>query len=286
MATCFSGKFAASNRQKCTFEIWEKRNRRGMQVEIFKDHISLSMETAGRIIQLVKNKPGAVLCLAAGDTPRLAYSLLAEKAFATQIDFSACTFIGLDEWIGIPPSNQGSCHYFLQTNLFLPLGIHSSQINLFDALSRDLPAECRKMDDTVRKKGGIDLMLVGVGMNGHIGFNEPGVAVNLYAHVISLDETTQRVGQKYFTESTTLQKGITLGLQHLLDSRNTILIASGTKKAEIIRKALEGPVTTQVPASVMRKHESGLVMLDRDAASQLQKFFFAMFAFLEPFLLL
>jgi glucosamine-6-phosphate isomerase len=242
-----------------------------MQVKIFEDYDTLSQEVASTIIHLVKKQPRAILCLAAGDTPRLAYSLLVEKARAGEIDFSKCTFIGLDEWIGIAPTNPGSCRYFLQTNLFTPIGIRSSQIHLFDALSPDLASECRKMDQTIREKQRIDLMLVGVGMNGHIGFNEPGAALNQYAHVISLDETTQTVGQKYFTESTKLQKGITLGLQHLLDSRTAIMIASGSKKAEIIRKALEEPITTQVPASVVRKHEKGLVMLDQDAASLLQR---------------
>lgn len=242
-----------------------------MQLKIFKDYHTLSLEVAGMIIQLVKNKPGATLCLAAGDTPRLAYSLLAEKANDEKADFSRCTFIGLDEWIGIPPTNQGSCHYFLQTNLFAPLGVQRRQIHLFDALSQDLASECRKMDNIIREKGGIDLMLVGVGMNGHIGFNEPGVEVDLYSHVMTLDETTQTVGQKYFAEATKLQEGITLGLQHLLDSGNTIVMASGTKKAGIIREALEEPITTRLPASIIRKHKGGMVMLDQDAASLLRE---------------
>ena len=242
-----------------------------MEVRIYPDYHTLSAEAANKITELVKNKPAAVLCLAAGDTPRVAYSLVSEKASADKVDFSRCTFVGLDEWVGIPPSNQGSCQYFLQTNLFAPLNIHASQTHLFDALSADLVAECRKMDHIIRKKGGIDLMLVGVGMNGHIGFNEPGVEINLYSHVIPLDQTTQTVGQKYFSRSTKLQKGITLGLQHLLDSTNAIMMASGTKKAAIIRKALEESITTRVPASIIRQHKGGMVMLDQEAASLLQE---------------
>ena len=243
-----------------------------MDVRIYQDYHTLSAEAANKIIQQVKNKPTAVLCLAAGDTPRAAYSLLSEKARAEKIDFSRCTFVGLDEWVGVSPSNQGSCQHFLQTNVFAPLRIHASQTHLFDALSSDLDAECRRMDAIIRQKHGIDLMLVGVGMNGHIGFNEPGVKINLYSHVIPLDETTQTVGQKYFSQSTKLQKGITLGLQHLLDSKNAIMMASGTKKAGIIRKALEESITTRVPASIMRQHSRGMVMLDQEAASLLQEF--------------
>lgn len=242
-----------------------------MEIEIFSDYHALSQAVAGTIMQLVKSKPDATLCLAAGDTPRLAYALLAEMAAADKTSFSKCTFVGLDEWVGIPPDNQGSCHFFLQTNLFGPLAIDPSRIHLFDSLTTDLDGECRKMDTLIRKEGGIDLMLVGVGMNGHIGFNEPGVSDKLFSHVIALDETTQTVGQKYFDESTTLKSGITLGLKHFMESKKAILVASGTRKADVIRRALEEPVSTALPASVIRKHERGVVMLDHDAATVLRQ---------------
>ena len=149
------------------------------------------------------------------------------------------------------------------------MGIHQSQIHLFDGLAKDLGEECRTMNKIILEKGGIDLMLVGVGMNGHIGFNEPGVVADRHAHDVDLDSTTQSVGQKYFRESTTLRRGITLGLQDFLESRKAILMASGVRKAEIIRAALEGPVTTQVPASLVRRHAHGIAMLDEGAAGLL-----------------
>ena len=240
-----------------------------MTIRIFKDYHNLSLQVAGEIISIVKDNPKTVLCLAAGDTPRLAYSLLAEHAKSEKIDFSKCTFIGLDEWIGIPPENSGSCSFFLNNNVFKLLGIGSSQVHVFDALAKDPEGECRKMDTVIREKGGIDLMLVGVGMNGHIGFNEPGVSENLYSHVVPLDETTQTVGQKYFTTPMELRSGITLGLQHFLESRRAIMIASGRKKKEVIRTAVEGPVTTNMPASIIQKHPNGTVMLDKEAAALL-----------------
>lgn len=241
-----------------------------MIVKAYGDYHALSLDVADEIISQIKNKPDSVLCLAAGDTPRLAFSLTAQKAKAEKVDFSKCTFIGLDEWVGIPPENEGSCHYFLHHNLFAPLGIRSAQIHLFDALATDLKAECDTMDAVIRKKGGIDLMLVGVGMNGHIGFNEPGVPFNLYAHVIKLDDTTRSVGQKYFKQSTPLQEGITLGLQHLAESGKAIVMASGLKKASIMRAALEDTVSSEIPASVIRNHPKGIVMLDREAATLLR----------------
>jgi glucosamine-6-phosphate isomerase len=241
-----------------------------MQLNIYKDYNELSVHAANAIIELVKNKPHAVLCLAAGDTPRLTYSLMAKKAQEEKIDFSKCSFIGLDEWVGIPPQNEGSCRYFLQTTIFTPLQIASEQINLFDALSNDLEKECTTMNKKIIDKGGIDLMLVGVGMNGHIGFNEPGVPVSNNAHVIDLDEVTQSVGQKYFSEPVAIKKGITLGLNQLLQSRKAIMMANGLKKAPVISKTLEEEINIGMPASIIRKHAQGIVMIDKEAASALK----------------
>lgn len=242
-----------------------------MQLNIYKDYAALSSQAADEIIGLLKSKPDAVLCLAAGDTPRLTYSLLAKKATQQNVEFSRCTFIGLDEWVGIPPQNEGSCHFFLQNQLFGPLHISPAQIHLFDALSEDLDKECETMDKIIAEKGGIDLMLVGVGMNGHIGFNEPRVSFENYSHVTELDETTQSVGQKYFTQSTALKKGITLGLKHLIEARRVLLIANGIKKAEVMRKAMNEEININMPASIIRGHEQGIVMIDEEAASLLAK---------------
>lgn len=242
-----------------------------MQLKIYRDYNELSAHAAGEIIDLVMRKPHAVLCLAAGDTPRLTYEMVAKKAGSQKIDFSKVTFIGLDEWVGVSPENEGSCHYFLYNNLFTPLQISATQIHLFNALTDDLAAACKKMDATVLQAGGIDLMLVGIGMNGHIGFNEPGVSFDLYSHVIDLDENTQQVGQKYFREAVPLRKGITLGLQHFLEADTAILIANGIKKSGVIQQAVNGPLTNELPASIIQKHPNGLVMVDEEAASLIKQ---------------
>jgi glucosamine-6-phosphate isomerase len=242
-----------------------------MQLKIYKDHHSLSDAAASEIIDLIKNKPAAVLCLASGDTPRLTCQLLVQKLKKEQTDLSQFTFIGLDEWVAVPPSNEGSCHYFFKHELFEPLKLSPAQTHLFDAMSGNLEEECRKMDAVIREKGGIDLMIVGIGMNGHIGFNEPGVSFDKYAHVTDLDNTTLTVGQKYFKTAVALQKGITLGLQHLLDARKAILMANGSKKAGVIKKTMEGEVTNAFPASIMQKHANGVVMVDEEAASLLDQ---------------
>lgn len=240
-----------------------------MAIRIFTDYERLSQEAAGEIISIVRQKPGAVLCLATGDTPRLTYEILAERVKHEKVDFSNVAFIALDEWIGIPPENPGSGFFFLHNCVLNPLGIRAEHTHLFDALSKDLPSECAKMDAVIRDKGGIDLMLVGVGMNAHVGFNEPGTSEDLKTHVVELDATTQVVGQKYFNQSTQLKYGITLGLHHFLNSRTALMVASGKKKADVMKRALEGPITMDVPASMIRKHRGGVVMLDEEAASLL-----------------
>lgn len=231
----------------------------------------MSVATANIILDTIKNNPEAVFCLAAGDSPRLAYSLVAEKVRNQNIDVSRCKFVSLDEWVGIPPENEGSCQYFLRTVVFGPMKISPNNIHVFNALSSDLPDECSKMDDYIRANGGIDLMVVGVGRNGHIGFNEPGVPFEQYSHVVDLDETTQTVGQKYFRENTALTQGITLGLQWLMESQQAVLIANGEKKATVIKKALEEDIDPSMPASIIRRHPNATVILDEEAASLLNK---------------
>ncbi|HET6541315.1 MAG TPA: glucosamine-6-phosphate deaminase [Chryseolinea sp.] len=242
-----------------------------MQLRICENYDALSAQAATEIIQLVKQKPDAVLCLASGDTPRLTYSMTAKMATDQSVDFKRCTFIGLDEWMGIPPDNEGSCHYFLQHHVFGPLNISNDHIHLFDGLSANHEEECRKMDKTISDLGGIDLMVVGIGMNGHIGFNEPAESFGQYSRVVDLGESTKLVGQKYFREQTSLTKGITLGLNHLLESKKAILVANGTKKADVMRKALKEKITPHLPASILRNHSNGLVILDRAAASMLNQ---------------
>jgi glucosamine-6-phosphate isomerase len=241
-----------------------------MQLNVYKDHEALSSHVADEIIAHVIQKPDAVLCFASGDTPRLAYGFVSKKAKDQQVDFRRCTFIGLDEWMGIPSANRGSSHYFFHENIFKPLGIEETRIHLFDGLAADPQSECVKMDKTISMLGGIDLMIVGVGMNGHIGFNEPAEIHSPYSHVVELDEVTRTVGQKYFGEQTELSSGITLGMSHVLETKKVILMANGLKKAQILRKALEEKATAYLPASIICGQANVLVMIDEEAASGLK----------------
>jgi len=240
-----------------------------MEVKIFEDYNSMSAATADIIINCVKNKPNALLAFATGNTPILTYKLLAEKVKQQKIDVSKCFCIGLDEWVGVALIIKGSCHYDLHEYIFKPLGIKQTQIHLFDGLSTDIPSECKKMNELVREHGGVDCLLAGIGLNGHIGFNEPGVDPSLEAHEQLLHATTLASGQNYFKEVTKLEKGLTLGLSQAMNAKKFLIVANGRSKADIIKKTVKGEVTNEVPASYIQKCENGIVLIDKEAASAL-----------------
>lgn len=242
-----------------------------MQITTFSNYEELSGYMAGFVADSIKNNPGLVLCMASGSTPALTCDLLVQKLKEEHIDHSKFIFIGLDEWVGLPPSNTGSCHYFFHSKIFVPLQLKPSQFFLFNALAADLQSECAKMDKLINEKGGIDIMIVGIGMNGHIGFNEPGTSFSGLSHVAELEEITKSVGQKYFTRPVKLNKGITIGFGHLMNAKKVFLIANGVKKAEVIKKAVEGSVTACFPASIMQQHPDGYILIDETAGSLLKK---------------
>jgi galactosamine-6-phosphate isomerase len=241
-----------------------------MTLHIFKNYQELSAHTADIVIHSLKENPELVLCMASGSTPSLLCDLLVKKLKAGETDFSRFSFIGLDEWVGLSLTNTGSCHYFFQSKIFEPLQLKPEQYYLFDACATDLQQECKKMDKHIAQKGGIDIMIVGIGLNGHIGFNEPGTSFESLSHVATLDEITKKTGQqKYFNEPVVLDKGITIGLGHLMNSRKVLLMANGSKKAEVIKKAAEGTVAESFPASIIQRHQNGFIFADAEAASLL-----------------
>jgi glucosamine-6-phosphate isomerase len=241
-----------------------------MTLHLSPTYDTLSRQAADFIADYIRQKPSSLICVTSGDSPTATYRYLAEYAQAGEVDFGQCLFVGLDEWLGMGPTDEGSCSYQLHTRFFAPAKIRPEQFVLFDATAPDMEGECRRMDAFIRKHGPLDLMLVGIGVNGHIGLNEPGVSFALYSHTTELHPSTKAVGQKYFDRQTPLEKGVTLGLQHLMDARVAILFANGEKKKDIVARALEGEVTNEVPASILQTHPNAHVFLDEAAAGQLK----------------
>jgi glucosamine-6-phosphate isomerase len=241
-----------------------------MEIKVMRDYAAMSAAAAATIIDCVQQKPDALLCFATGDTPKLTYQILAEKVSKEKIDFTKCFFVGLDEWLGIPPDNTGSCHYFLHHYLFQPLGIAASQVHLFDGMTANEQSECEKMNKIIDENGVIDFMLVGVGMNGHIGFNEPGTDPGSLAHVSDLDQTTKTVGKKYFEGEVSINKGITLGLKQVMEAKTLLMIANGKKKAPVIKRAVQEQISPSFPATLIRGHTRSILLIDNEAGSELE----------------
>jgi galactosamine-6-phosphate isomerase len=159
----------------------------------------------------------------------------------------------------------------LDRELFSPLRIPQDKLFFFDGRSKDLEAECHQAESFITRLGGIDATILGLGLNGHVGMNEPGTSVSTRSHVTVLDPITAQTGQKYFKEARPLSEGITLGLGTLLDSRNIFLLVSGAKKASIVKTVLEGDVSEKVPATLLRRHPGLRIYLDPEAAATITR---------------
>lgn len=236
---------------------------------IHKNHQALSQAVAERVAKVLQDKPDALICLPSGNTSLRLFEILVNQHEIGEIDFSRCTFALLDEWLGMDGQDEGSCRYWIDKKLLNPLGFTEEQIIAFDAKSDDLKGECERIDKKIEEMGGFDLVVLGVGMNGHLALNEPGTSFDSYAHTTTLDPLTAEVGQKYFSKQTPLTEGITLGIRHFLESKELIVMASGEAKASVMKQALEGEVTEDFPASVVQKDDKILVMLDEEAAGKL-----------------
>lgn len=241
-----------------------------MKLKKFSTAASMAEAAGEHIIELVKNKPDSLLCFAGGDTPLLTLEYLVEAAKKGKVDFGECSFVGLDEWVGLGREIKGSCRQTLFDHFFdrVP-GLLDSQICFFDGLAKDMNAECKRVDEFVANHGVIDFMLLGIGMNGHLGFNEPGVSVDTYCHVIDLDEVTKKVSVKYFDEEVNVSKGISLGIKHITEAAEVMLMANGEKKADIVKLTIDTEPTSDVPSTLAKNAKNAVLYIDAAAASKL-----------------
>lgn len=243
-----------------------------MNIKVYSDYEEMCRSAADFTAEIIRKNPAAIVCFPSGDTPTGIFKFLVDYARRGELDFKDCTFVGLDEWTGLNADNEGSCRHYMDQHLFFPLQIQPEKIRFFNGAGADLAEECRRIDEFIREKGPLDLMMVGLGLNGHVGLNEPGVDFNLYSHVSKLDEKTKQVAKKYFNDGgVVLSGGITLGPRHILESKVVMLIASGAKKAEIVARVLQQKVSNEVPASIIQDHPNAYVFIDRDAASLLSE---------------
>lgn len=241
-----------------------------MHLILAKDYDALSEKTATLMIDFIKTTPNATVCLTSGDTPNGVYRALVKRIKEENLNIDNCFFVGLDEWVGLDRFDDGSCGSSVFREFIAPLGIPINQYHFFDGKAENLALECQKMDAIIAAKGGIDLMLVGLGTNGHIGLNEPGYSWKLRSHVSDLEEVTKTVGQKYFKNSTILSQGITLGLQYFQDAKLAILIANGPNKAEAVKTAITAEASEDFPATIVQTLGNAIVVVDEAAARGLR----------------
>lgn len=226
-----------------------------MRVIEAKDYTDLSRKAANVISAQVILKPNAVLGLATGSTPIGTYRQLIEWYEKGDIDFSMTKSINLDEYVGLGPENDQSYRYFMNHNFFDHININKKNTYVPNGMAEDREAECRRYDALINEMGGIDLQLLGIGHNGHIGFNEPGQAFEKTTHVVELGASTIQANARFFDSIEAVPKqAITMGIKSIMQAKKLLLIANGSDKKEIVEKALNGPVTPQVPASILQFH--------------------------------
>lgn len=240
-----------------------------MKQIIYNDYSELSVKTAEQIATIISKKPDALLCFPAGETSVGTFKQLIELNTSGKISFKHCKIVGLDEWANIGEMRNENCFSFLKKHLFDHIDYYDKNLCFFDGESTELEQECIKTDNFIKKNGPIDMILLGVGMNGHLGLNEPGTYFDLYSHIVNLDETTKVVGQKYFSDKVDLTTGISLGLKYIMEAKTVILQMNGAKKAEVARRLIDSEISTAFPASVVKSHLNAFLLLDKEASKYL-----------------
>lgn len=218
---------------------------------------------------LLRRKPDAVLGLATGSTPLGLYAQLVALYRAGEISFAQATSFNLDEYVDLPPTHDQSCRYFMEKNLFSQIDLPQARIHVPSGLDVS-EAALAAYDEAIEAAGGIDLQLLGLGGNGHIGFNEPGTPFALGTHVVALTERTRRDNARFFASLDEVPThAATMGVRTVMHARAILLLAFGRAKAEALAAALTGPVTPDVPASVLQLHPDVTVFCDKEAAALL-----------------
>lgn len=239
-----------------------------MQIIKAKDYDKMSRMAANIIASQVIMKPDCVLGLATGSTPIGTYKELIAKFEAGELDFGDVTSINLDEYKGLSPENDQSYRYFMNTHLFNYVNINPERTYVPNGLEADAEKACEAYNEIIKSSGGIDLQLLGLGHNGHIGFNEPSEEFVKDTHCVDLTQSTIDANARFFeTMDDVPKQAYTMGIRTIMQAKKVVVVVSGKDKAEIVKKAFFGPVTPQVPASVLQLHPDVVLVGDEEALS-------------------
>lgn len=243
-----------------------------MQIYRAKDYEDMSKKAANIIASQVVLKPDCVLGLATGSTPIGAYKNLVEKYEQGDLDFSQVTTVNLDEYKGLPRENDQSYYYFMHDNLFDHVNVKPENTHLPDGTKEDANEECARYEELIRSLGGQDLQLLGLGHNGHIGFNEPDTVFEKTTHCVDLQESTIEENKRFFASADDVPKqAYTMGIGTIMQAKKILVVVSGEDKADTVAKAFFGPVTPEVPASILQFHKDVILVADEAALSKVPR---------------
>ena len=242
-----------------------------MNIQIFDSPDDASEAVARRVGQALAQRPALVLGLPTGRTPVAAYAELRRRHARGEADFSRAVTFNIDEFAGAPAAHPGSFRTFMERHLFSGIDLPASHINFLDGAAADLDAECRRYDAAIDAAGGLNLLLLGIGANGHVGFNEPGDELMVRAHRVRLADSTRRDNAALFGGDLAQvpREALSMGMRSILGAAAIVLIATGARKARCIERTVNGPLTTHLPASFLQLHPHVELYLDRDAAGEL-----------------
>ena len=241
-----------------------------MRVYRTEDYQSMSRQAANILSAQVILKPNCVLGLATGSTPIGMYQQLINWYEKGDVDFSQVRTVNLDEYLGLAPTHDQSYRYFMQDNLFDHVDIDVEKTHVPDGSMEDAQAACDAYEQAIAQAGGVDLQLLGLGHNGHIGFNEPCDSFPVTTHCVELTESTIQANSRLFDSADDVpREAYTMGIGTIMKARKILLVVNGAGKAEIVRDVLRGPVVPQVPASILQLHPDVTVVLDKEAAAAL-----------------
>ena len=245
----------------------------GPRVEVFSTDRAAAHALAQRIVDAIAQNPAIVLGLPTGRTPIALYDELASLSAHGRADFSQVTTFNLDEFIGVPPSHPGSYRSFMEKHLFGRVNIDPARIHFLNGSARDLQKECARYERAIATAGGIDLQVLGIGTNGHIGFNEPAPELESRTHPVALKPETRRSNAPLFGGDVDAvpREALSMGMATILQARAIVLLATGPSKAACIERVVNGPLTTGLPASFLQLHRDVDIMLDEAAAAELPR---------------
>ena len=243
-----------------------------MRIIEAKDYKELSRQAANIIAAQIVMKPDCVLGLATGSSPIGTYDQLVEKYENGDLDFSKVSSVNLDEYRGLDHENDQSYYYFMHEHLFDRVNIDVENTNVPDGTNPDAEAECKRYEELIRSYGGVDLQLLGLGHNGHIGFNEPAPVFEKETHCVDLTESTIEANKRFFASADDVPKqAYTMGIGTIMRAKKILVVVSGADKADIVAKAFFGDVTPEVPASILQMHPDVTIVGDAEALAKIPR---------------